>query len=100
MTQPPPDAPYFVFLSRGNERPWCDIWPLALQESLPVIPVPLLPSDPDATLDLSVALTRIYSEAGYDLRIDYTADPIPSLSDEDAAWADALLHEKGLRPSK
>jgi hypothetical protein len=66
-----PDAPYFVFLSRGEQRPRVDIWPLRLQESIPLLPVPLLAPDPDAPLDLGRAIQTIYDEAAYDLRIDY-----------------------------
>jgi hypothetical protein len=42
-------------------------------------------------------LNGVYERAGYDLVIDYNGESVPSLSDTDAAWADALLQEKGLR---
>lgn len=92
-----PDAPYFIFLSRGDERPDCDIWVVRLQEPLPVVPVPLLGDDPDVPLDLGAALKNIYDRARYSRRVNYTAAPVPPLSGEDAIWADALLREKGLR---
>ncbi|MBD2516809.1 DUF4058 family protein [Nostoc sp. FACHB-973] len=40
---------------------------------------------------------RIYDRASYDLVIDYSQQPVPALSETDAAWADALLQEKGIR---
>jgi hypothetical protein len=42
-------------------------------------------------------LHALYDRAGYDLRIDYRADPQPSLKSDDAAWADGLLRSAGLR---
>ncbi len=99
LSQPLPRAPYFVLLSRGNRRPWCDVWPIQLADPLPVIPVPLLGDDPDVPLDLGGALAAIYDRARYDLSIDYTAAPFPPLAEEDAAWADSRLREKGLRPA-
>ncbi len=91
VLEPLPAAPYFVFLSREERRPICQVWPIYLQDPLPTVPVPLLEPDADVPLDLQAVLTRVYEQAGYDLRIDYTAEPVPPLSAEDAAWADALL---------
>jgi hypothetical protein len=42
MKGPLPEVPYFVFLSRAGERPFTEIWPIALPERLPEVPVPLL----------------------------------------------------------
>src|SRR5579884_3115678 len=50
--QPPPAAPYFVFLSRSGQRAVVEAWPIALEQPLPAVAVPLLPGDPDVTLDL------------------------------------------------
>ena len=98
VTQPLPDYPYFIFLSRAERRPYIDIWPANLHEPLPVAPVPLLSPDPDVGLDVGAALRQIYASAHYERRIDYRGDPPPpELSLEDAAWVDAHLCELGLR---
>jgi len=95
---PLPDDPYFVFLSRGNHRPWVDIWPLRLQEPIPILPVPLTAPDKDVPLDLGQAIVAVYDEAGYDLRIDYSqAPPKPDLPIENAAWVEMQLRSVGLR---
>ncbi|HEX6383294.1 MAG TPA: DUF4058 family protein [Anaerolineae bacterium] len=52
MKHPLPPAPYFVFLSRAEKRPIADVWPIALSDPLPTVPIPLLPDDGDAFLDL------------------------------------------------
>jgi len=87
MRQPLPAAPYFVFLSRAENRPLTDTWPIALGESLPVVPVPLLDDDPDVPLDLQLAFNTVYDTLGYDLIADYTRPPDVPLEGEAAAWA-------------
>jgi hypothetical protein len=92
LAEPLPEAPYFVILSRAERRPVAEVWPLRLQEAIPILPVPLLPPDPDVPLDLGRALAVIYDRSGYDLRIDYTQPlPPPTLSTADAAWLVAHL---------
>lgn len=92
LLTPLPDAPYFIFLSRADRRPQVEIWPLRFQESIPIVPVPLLEPDPDVPLDLGLAIQTIYEKAAYDLRIDYRQPPPPpELAPEDAEWIYARL---------
>ena len=93
-----PEAPYFIFLSRANNRGQLEIWPLHLREPLPIVPVPLQDSDPDVPLDVGKALQAIYDRAAYDLRLDYTQPPPdPALSADDTQWVITLLQAAGLR---
>ncbi|NJN19824.1 MAG: DUF4058 family protein [Oscillochloris sp.] len=97
MQEPLPESPYFVFLSRAERRPVLDIWPIARDQALPLIPVPLLAGDADILLDLQAAFTATYDLLGYDLLIEYRQPSQPALASADAAWADMLLQERGLR---
>jgi hypothetical protein len=87
MREPLPRSPYFIFLSRAPERPVTEVWPVALDARLPVVPVPLLAGDPDVLLDLQLAFTNVYDQCGYDLAADYSQPPEVPLSREEAAWA-------------
>jgi Protein of unknown function (DUF4058) len=81
-----PAAPYFVTLTRARSAA-VDLWPIALPQALPIIPVPLKAADPDVALDLGLALAQTYDEAGYDLSIDYSQPPPPpALTESDQAW--------------
>lgn len=71
-----PPSLYLVTLLR-SQATQVEAWPIGLDKPLPTIPVPLLPPDPDAVLDLQAALTAVYDEAGYDLSIDYSQPPPP-----------------------
>jgi hypothetical protein len=98
MQQALPAAPYFVLLSRAENRPILEVWPVSLQDPLPTVPVPLLPGDPDVTLNLQLALTTIYDLLGFDLAVDYTQAPEIPLTDEEAEWVEWHLWAAGLRP--
>lgn len=90
-----PDVPYMITLTRAQSGQ-VGVWPLTLQATLPIMPVPLRTPDPDARLDLSQILSTIYDEAAYDLSIDYTqSPPPPALNEADAAWARGLFEKSG-----
>ena len=68
-----------------------------LQHSIPTFPLPLQSEDMDVSVELQALLNQVYDRAGYDLAIDYTADPIPPFSTEDGVWADTILKKAQLR---
>jgi hypothetical protein len=82
----PPPCDYYVLVSRAQDRPEMGFWPIGLRESLPVIPVPLAPPDPDALVDLQVILNQVYDACGFGGYV-YTGNPEPPLREDDAAWA-------------
>ena len=89
---------YFVHLSRAlADRPEGMLWPIRLHQRLPTIAIPLTPNVPDVTLDLQAVVTSAYDRAGYDLIINYRAEPTPALKPQQQEWADKLLKSKGLR---
>ena len=81
---------YLVGLTRAGAAQ-TQLWTVDLRDRLPAVPVPLLPGDGDAAVDLGAAFATVYDEAGYDLSVDYAAPPPPpAFSDADAAWAAGL----------
>ena len=92
-----PSVPYFVFLSRANRRPRIEAWPIALDQPLPTVPVPLLVGDPDEMLDLQRALNTIYEHYYYERATRHSGEPVVPLSEEQQAWADECLRKAGLR---
>jgi hypothetical protein len=92
-------TPYQVLVRRGW-RPWdLEVYRVPLREPLPAVWVPLREGEPDVPLELQPLVEEAYRRGAYD-DTDYTAEPAPPLAPEDAAWADALLKEKGLRPDE
>jgi hypothetical protein len=85
-----PTCDYYVMVSRYEQRPDADLWPIALRDRLPVIPVPLDRPHPHASLDLQQILDRVYDSAGYEDYI-YRGRPQPALRPDDEQWSQQLL---------
>lgn len=88
---------YRILVSRSDRRPQAQLYAFSLQDVIPSFPLPLRSPDTEPLLDLQTLLSGVYDRAGYDLVIDYTREPVPSVPDAEAAWADTLLREQGLR---
>jgi Protein of unknown function (DUF4058) len=88
---------YRILVSRGDCRPNATLYAFGVRQAIPPFPLPLKPDDQEPTLDVGEILHDLYDRAGYDLRLDYTGAPDPPLPPDEAAWADRLLRQKGLR---
>jgi hypothetical protein len=88
---------YVTCVSRAADRSIYECYTSTVREELPRIALPLLPPDPDVTLNLRAALDQTYESGCYALDLNYQEEPSPPLSADDAAWADALLRGAGLR---
>ena len=93
----PNGTDYYALVVRKAMWPHADLYPATLRDRLPAFHVPLAGEEVGPLIDLNEVLTETYDRGELSRRIDYTSDPVPSLNPDDAAWADALLHEKGLR---
>jgi hypothetical protein len=83
-------------VSRSYERPRVELWPVALRERLPLIPIPLRQGDRNATINLQQLLHEQFDAAGY---ADYIhrGHPQPPLSDAHAVWAAGLAARMNCR---
>jgi len=88
---------YRVLVSRGDCRPNATLYAFGVRQPIPPFTLPLKPDDQEPTVDLGRILHDLYDRASYDLRLDYTGDAYPPLASTDAAWADQLLRQRGLR---
>lgn len=88
---------YRVMVSRGDLRPRALLLPFGIRQAIPSFTLPLQADDREPAVDLGPLLHALYDRGGYDLRLHYGAETDPPLTDEDAAWAEALLRASGLR---
>ncbi len=97
LNDPPLEADYMLLVNRfrvaGAAR-FSEIWPVNLNEPLPLLPVPLLPEDSDVPLDMKTAIDAVYMRAGYDWRINYRR-PVspPELRPAMRDWLNQNLQE-------
>jgi len=89
VNHPSIDTDYVLLLNRADSDIYrlSKIWPVGINESLPVIPVPLQGEDADVALDLNRVVQGIYTSKYYGLRVDYNQPvPAPKLRTEMAEW--------------
>ena len=84
---------YCVMVSRVENRPDVNYWPIGLRDPLPTIPVPLRAPDPNVEIDLQSIMHAVYDRARYGRHI-YKETPYPPLGPDDSAWAAALVSAK------
>ena len=87
---------YLVNLVRRGSGEY-QFYPIRLRDRLPRLRIPLKIGDADAVLDLQAVFDRAYDIGPCPERLRYERDPAPPLVAEDAAWADQILRDKGLR---
>jgi hypothetical protein len=92
-----PRFDYLACVSRAADRRRVETYPVSLRRRLPRISIPLRPPDRDVVMDLPAIFDRCYDNGAYLARIDYNLSPAEPFRPEDAAWADGLLREAGLR---
>ncbi len=81
-----PECAYYAMVSRMEDRPQADLWPIGLRDRLPVLPIPLREPDQDVCVDLQAVLHRVYDGARY-VNYIYEESPYPALNAVDNAWA-------------
>jgi hypothetical protein len=89
-------TPYLVCTRRTTRPDIAELYPIALRQALPNIPIPLRPKDKDVVLQLQPLVDDCYRDGRYD-RMNYRAEPTPRLGEADARWVDDVLRAKGLR---
>ena len=91
VTREPVKSDYRIMISRSKSRPRAKLLAFGVCQASPAVPIPLLPKDPEPSLDLNGVLHALYERARFDLRLDYANPPVPPLSEDDAEWARAIV---------
>jgi hypothetical protein len=96
LGQIPPQmlSTYHAFVRRGWRPNKLEVYPIRLQDRLPIIRIPLRKTDNDVTLDIQALIDQSYANGRYD-DLDYRKPLRPLLSEEDAAWVEELLKSAG-----
>lgn len=78
LNDPAIEGDYLFVVNRSWDRGdrISEIWSVAINEPLPLLPIPLLYPDSDVVLSLKEAIDTVYERGAYARRIDY-GHPIP-----------------------
>ena len=85
-----------TYMMSVRSRTRTKVFGASLCEPLPVIPIPLRPTDRDVSLNIQQIIDQVYDRGRY-TKLNYQLYPEPPFSPEDTAWVETLLHEKGRR---
>ncbi len=99
MSGPLPAGDYYAFIGRIGRKRHCQVIAWSLRTKLPPIPIPLLPEDTEAMLDLDAAFSTAYESSFYSRRLPYHEPLIPTVRPSDVDWVAASLKEAGLVPT-
>lgn len=88
-----PNSNYRILVSRGFERYRSHLYFFGMRQTIPSIPIPLLPGMEEPLLDLNQLVHSLYTRARFDLTLDYNESPVPPLGEEDAAWAKGVIED-------
>jgi hypothetical protein len=81
---------YHVSVHRFDRPTDYFVYPIQLEQRLPAITIPLLPGDPDVTLDLQTVFDQAYDAGPYNREVDYDEDTVvPPLRSDQLKWAAA-----------
>jgi len=89
-------TPYLVCIRRVQRPTQAEIIHIPLDQPVPSFLIPLRPTDADVIVRLQPLLDDCYRRGRY-ASIGYSKPPHPPLEERDAAWANQLLRERGLR---
>jgi hypothetical protein len=86
---------YHLSVHRFDEMETFFVYPIRLEDRLPVIGIPLLPGDPEVSIDLKAVFDRCYDAGPYSREISYGEDAvIPPLRPDQAKWAEQFVRAK------
>lgn len=89
-----PPADYYAYIGRAERRPHCEVIGWFVQAKMPTIPIPLLPEDGEAELDLTAAFRTAYERSYFDRRVRYTAALQPPPDAALKRWIDDCLAKR------
>jgi len=92
-----PDWDYAVTVTRCTQPERFEIYTATLQKKLPRFRLPLAADDRDAVLDLQTTFARCFDQGNFAAKIDYGADPVTTLADDDRKWLGDWLKQQKLR---
>lgn len=91
LQRPLPPADYYYLLSRGDQRPDCQVFFWTLRQPLPTLPVPLRAPDPDIHVDLARVLATVYERGKFRTRLPYRG-PLPAFVPIQArSWVESVV---------
>lgn len=82
-----------ILIIRSHRLPKAQLYAFSVRETIPIFTIPLQPNEEEIELNLQNLLLEIYEQAGFDLTLDYSQNPVPNIASKDRGWMDILLRK-------
>jgi hypothetical protein len=92
--EPLPAGHFFGFVRRANERDQVSVYAWTIRDPLPVIPIPLRSTDPDAMSDLGTVFRTSYEQGCYERTLSYRKPLKLPLAESDLRWSRKQVKNK------
>jgi hypothetical protein len=93
LAESTPQTPgtYHILISRSDDRPQALLYEFGIRQPIPTFVMPLADTNtPEPLVAIQQLIEGLYDRAGFDMDIDYSQQPTPSLGDEDWQWSQQL----------
>jgi hypothetical protein len=93
LAESTPQTPgnYRILISRSDDRPQALLYEFGIRQPIPTFVMPLADTNiPEPLVAIQQLMEGLYDRAGFDMDIDYSQQPTPSLGDEDWQWSQQL----------
>jgi Protein of unknown function (DUF4058) len=93
LAESTPQTPgtYRILISRSDDRPQALLYEFGIRQPIPTFVMPLADTNtPEPLVAIQQLIEGLYDRAGFDMDIDYSQQPTPSLGDEDWQWSQQL----------
>ena len=88
---------YYACVRRATTPTKAEVYRIPLLAKLPVVSVPLRPTDADVALDLQEIFDQVYKRGRYEVELNYNHQPDPPFYGAEAEAVDEFLRMKGAR---
>jgi hypothetical protein len=92
-----PETDYRILVVRNDQLPSAQLYGFDLRDTIPDFTIPLQSNETELELNLQNLLLEIYEQAGFDLTLDYSHDPVPNVLEKDRKWLDSVLKQQERR---
>jgi hypothetical protein len=97
LAESTPQTPgtYRILISRSDDRPQALLYEFGIRQPIPTFVMPLADTNtPEPLVAMQKLMEGLYDRAGFDMDIDYSQQPTPSLGVEDWQWSQQLTSPK------
>jgi hypothetical protein len=94
FAKPLPPGDFFAFVTRANRRNFSDVYSWTVRDSIPVVPVPLVPPDADLLIEMQPIANLAYERGYYHRFLKYGDEYDLPVNPPTKQWIDQIARSQ------